>query len=260
MIIIEKIENRFNKYVQNYDPTNARIRLKIEHIKRVAENSKIIAQNLNLSEEQISLATAIGYFHDIGRFEQVRIADTFSDRESGINHGELGAEILFKNNFIREFIEDSKYDEIIKKAVINHNRPKIENNLTEEELLFCKIIRDADKLDIFYTISNEKYSMESIFWYPNFDNEKISKEIIDEFQKKITINYSKIHNNADVIVIFYAYIYDLYFPITKKLLYENKYFEKFTNRIFETFNSKIIHEQANELLKTTLDYLKITFY
>ena len=48
MINIEKIENVFNKYTSNYNSQNERIKLKIDHIKRVANNSKIIAQNLNL--------------------------------------------------------------------------------------------------------------------------------------------------------------------------------------------------------------------
>ena len=82
MIDIQNIANKFEEYVSNYDANNERIKLKIEHIKRVASNSKIIAHNLNLTDEQNNLAIAIGFFHDIGRFEQVRIANTFSDSDS----------------------------------------------------------------------------------------------------------------------------------------------------------------------------------
>lgn len=256
MIDIKNIEKVFDKYISNYDPQNERIKLKIEHIKRVAKNSELIAKNLNLSEEQTNLAIAIGFFHDIGRFEQVRIANTFSDKESHINHGEKSIEALFKDNFIREFIQDDKYDEIIKKAVLNHNRVKIEPNLSEDELLFSKIIRDADKLDIFYTISKEEYSMESIFWYSNFDNSEISNSILEDFFNQTSINYSKITTNADVIAIFYGYIYDLYFGISKKIIYDNKYLEAFTERVYKTFESDKIHEQVKILLNESLNYLK----
>ena len=256
MIDVCKIERKFDEYVLNYDPENERIRLKIEHIKRVANNCKMIAEDLGLDIERINLAIAIGFFHDIGRFEQVRIADTFSDKISGINHGEKGVQVLFENDFIREFIEETKYDEIIKKAVLNHNKPSIENGLLDEELLFCKIIRDADKLDIFYTISEERYSIQSIFWYPEFDCAEIAEDIIQEFKSHISINYSRIHNNGDVIAIFYAYIYDLYFPITKKIIYQNKYLEIFTKRVLNAFSSPKIHSQVKELLSVSLDYLK----
>ena len=256
MIDIIKVSKKFDEYVLNYDPTNPRIKLKIDHIKRVASNSKIISENLKLSEDQKNLAIAIGFFHDIGRFEQVRIANTFSDKESKINHGEMSVTVLFENNFIREFIEDKKYDEIIKKAILNHNKPIIDTNLTDEENLFCKIIRDADKIDIFYTISQEKYSMESIFWYQNFDNYEISEKIIEEFNKKITIDYSLIHTNSDVIAIFYAYLYDLYFSISKDIIKNNKYLEKFTQRVINTFSSPKVQKQTKELLTKALLYLQ----
>lgn len=255
MIDVQRVSKKFDEYVSNYNPENGRVKLKIDHIKRVAKNSEKIAKALNLNEEQTNLAIAIGYFHDIGRFEQVRIADTFSDRDSHINHGEMGVKILFENNLIRDFIPDNKYDEIIKKAVLNHNKPAIESGLPEETLLFCKIIRDADKLDIFYTITQEEYTMKSIFWYPNFDSQEISNEIISDFEKEIPINYSKIKSNADVIVAFYAYIYDLNFPISKKIVYENKYLDKFTDRIYRTFPSKKVCEQTKHILELSNEYL-----
>ena len=258
MINVTGIEKKFDEYVSHYDPTNERVKLKIEHIKRVAQNAKMIAQSLNLSEEKVNLAIAIGYFHDIARFEQIRIANTFSDKESHINHGELGAKVLRENDFIRNFIKEPLYDHIIQKAVINHNRPKIEEGLSDEELLFCKIIRDADKLDIFYTISQDRYSMQSIFWYPQFDAEGISNKILEEFKKEITIDYSLIHTNSDVIVIFYAYIYDLYFPITKKILYQKQYLEAFTQRVIKTFSSPKVHKQTKELLEISQKYLSLT--
>ena len=256
MIDVEKIENEFNKYISNYDPKNERVKLKIDHIKRVAKNSKLIAESLNLTDEQVRLAMAIGFFHDIGRFEQIRIANTFSDKESKINHAGMSVKVLFEDGLIRNFIEKDKYDEIIKKAVMNHNRPKIDSGLNDEELMFSKIIRDADKLDIFYTISDEDYSIESIFWYPEFDESLISDEIIEDFYERHELFYSKIHTNSDVIAAFYAYVFDLYFPITRKLVYENKYLEKFQERVYKTFPSKDLHKQSEELLEYSLKYLK----
>ena len=255
MIDINTIENEFVKYVSNYNPSNERVKLKIEHIRRVAKNAKTIAKNLNLNEEDTNLAIAIGYFHDFGRFEQIKRANTFSDKESGINHGELSVKVLFENNLIRKFIETTEYDNIIKVAILNHNRPTIEENLNEKELLFSKIIRDADKLDIFYTISIPDYSMESIFWYNTWNQEEIDPEIINDFFTTNYIFYSKIKNNADVISIFYAYIFDLYFQISLKIVSEKKYLENFTKRVCNKFNSLNIHYQTNLLLEACNKYL-----
>ena len=55
MIDIENAKRIFQKYVANFNPEDGRIRLKIEHILRVAEYSKKLAENLQLDEEKIKL-------------------------------------------------------------------------------------------------------------------------------------------------------------------------------------------------------------
>ena len=49
MIDIEKANIEFDKYVSQYDANVGRIKLKIDHIKRVANMSRIIAENLHLN-------------------------------------------------------------------------------------------------------------------------------------------------------------------------------------------------------------------
>ena len=142
----------FKEYVKDYNPNDGKIALKISHILRVTQKSRELAEELNLNEEDTDLAELIGLLHDIGRFEQVRIYNTFYDKDS-INHGEYGVKILFEDGLIRKFIKDDSYDEIIKKAILNHNRPRIEEGLSKRELMHAKIIRDADKLDIYYVLT-----------------------------------------------------------------------------------------------------------
>ncbi len=246
MIDIENAKKVFDEYVSNYDPTVGRIKLKIEHIKRVAENIKNIALEQDLDSEQIKLAEIIGLLHDIGRFEQVRLYDTFSDKIS-VNHGEYGVKVLFKDGLINKFKLSEKDKEIVKLAILNHNRDKIQEGLDDEQLLYAKMIRDADKLDIYYTMC--KYDFKDTFWYPDFDCEEISDLIMNEFKNDKKVNYADIKNNADVIVIFYAYVYDLYFETTKNILKEKKYLEKFTEKVCENFKSKKIHTQVKEILE-----------
>lgn len=254
MIDIDHAYEEFRKYVSNYNPENSRIALKIGHIERVAHISRKIAESLNLSEEEIKLAELIGLFHDLGRFEQVRIADTFSDKDSGINHGELSVKVLFEDSLIRNYLKETEYDNIIKIAVRNHNRAFIESNITEKELLFAKIIRDADKLDIFYTITIDEFL--AIFWYDNFDSEKISDTVMHQFENGGLINYADIHTNADMLLAFYAYVYDLNFESSLKHLAENKYLDIFYNRVKENFTSPIVHKQVDHIHNLYKEYLK----
>ena len=116
MIDIENAKKVFNEYVKNFNPEDGRIKLKIEHILRVANYSKQIATNLKLNEEQIQLATLIGLLHDIGRFKQYTEIG-LGDNLEGFDHGDYGAKVLFEEGLIRKFIETNKYDEIIKKSI-----------------------------------------------------------------------------------------------------------------------------------------------
>ena len=237
MIDIDNANIEFDKYVSQFNPNEGRIKLKIDHIKRVALMSRKIAQSLRLNNEQINLAELIGLFHDIGRFKQAQLYNTFNDRIS-VNHAELSVKILFDENLINKFKIEEKYKKVIKLPVLNHNRNKIEENLNEEEILFAKIIRDADKLDIYYTICN--YDFQSIFWYQKFDCKEINELMMKEFIDMHYVDYSRIKTNSDQILIFYAYIFDFYFKYSLKFLKEEKYLEKFTERIYNNFSSEIV--------------------
>lgn len=232
MIDIQKAKRELKKYVSNYDIKNNRIKLKIVHIERTASIAKEIAKKLELGEEDIQLAELIGLLHDIGRFEQVRRYNTFMDKNS-VNHGELGVQILFEENIIRNFIEDNQYDQIIKKAILNHNRDKksIETS-SDKELLHSKIIRDADKTDIIYMLTFE--DKETAWERATIDEEKITDEIYKEFMEDKDINYQKRKTAVDILVSHFAYIYDFNYKCALQIVKENEYFKK----IYQRFNFK----------------------
>ena len=147
IVNLEKAKTEFLKYTENYDLTNENIRRKQGHSIRVMNISKQIAVELNLSDDQIQIAALIGLLHDIARFEQYTQYQTYNDNRS-FDHGDYGVEILNKD--MRKYIKTDKYDKLIKIAIKNHNKFEIEEGLNEEESLFAKIIRDADKIDILY--------------------------------------------------------------------------------------------------------------
>jgi len=129
-INIGKAEKNFLKYTENYDLENDNIKRKQQHSLRVMQISTQIAKGLKLSEEEINLATLIGLLHDIARFEQYTQYKTYRDVDS-IDHGDYGVQILEKD--MRKYIETDQYDEIIKKAIKNHNKYQIEEGLNKTE-------------------------------------------------------------------------------------------------------------------------------
>ena len=255
MIDIIKAKEAFKNYVKNYNLEDKKIALKIAHIERVSQIARNISKSIGLEKEDVELAELIGLLHDIGRFEQIKQYNTFADKDS-INHGEFGIEILFEKGKIRNFISTSKYDEIINKAILNHNRRKIEEGLTKRELLHAKIIRDADKTDILYILTFEEKN--TLYDKEDLSNEKITDEIYQEFMEEKLIDYGKIQSSADKNVVHFAYVFDFYFKYGLRYIYENQYLKKIYKRhIFldeETMRKyNLIYEKAQKFIKDKLE-------
>ena len=253
MINITKAKKEFKKYVEKYDINNPKIKLKVAHIERTSRIAKKIAKSLELQKEDIELAELIGLLHDIGRFEQVKRYGTFVDYLSE-NHAEIGVKILFEEGLIRNFIEDDKYDRIIKLAIINHNRDKkqITKNMSDREKLHVKLIRDSDKTDILYilTFENEKLVWES----ENLEEEKFSDEIYREFIENHDIIYKNRKTHADILIGHFAYAFDFNFDYGLKYVLDNKYYEK----LYKRFNFKDIktNKRFEEVYNITNNYIK----
>ena len=222
-----KARQVLKKYIEKYDFSNPRIKLKAAHIYRVADVSKQIATELKLTKKQIDLAELIGLLHDIGRFEQLRIYDTFSDRES-INHAEMGVKVLKENNFIKEFCNDENYYDIIFTSILNHNKYKIDKTLKGETLLQSKIIRDADKIDILNLLVFE--SFETLFKKKEIINEPITEKVLSTMLegKQIERKYQK--TSMDDWASNLGYIYDINFKPSFKILKEKGYADKIIDR------------------------------
>lgn len=251
LIDITKAKKAFKEYVKNYDPNDKKIKLKIAHIERVSQIAKQLAEKLNLDEEDIKLAELIGLLHDIGRFEQVKRYHTFVDRNS-VNHGELGVKILFEEGLIRNFIEDTKFDEIIKISILNHNKSEIDKDMTERQNLHAKIIRDADKTDILYVLTFE--NKKAVWEKDDLSDDKITDEIYEGFMEKGEIDYQYRKTSADILVSHFAYVYDLNFKETYKIIKENNYYDEIYKRF--VFNDKETMEKYNKIYEKVKQYLE----
>ncbi len=245
MINIEKSKDIFKNYVEKYDRTNPRIALKIAHTYRVTETAKKIAEEMNLSEEQIKLAELIGLLHDIGRFEQLKRYDTFNDSES-INHAEFGASLLEENNFINEFCKDKKSQNIILTAIRNHNKYKIDDTLEGESLLQSKIIRDADKIDILNLMTFEKF--ETLFKKDEIIDEKISEQILKDFFNAKQTNRQYVKTDMDNWTLDIGMIFDINFKPSFKILKEKDYINKIIDRT-KTDEMEQIRKFANNYIE-----------
>ena len=249
----ELAEKSFQEYLKNYDINDGSIALKIKHTYEVVKKSEYIANGLRLNKENIELAKIIALLHDIGRFEQIKEFGEFNDKK--IEHAEFGVKVLFDNSLIRKFIDEDKYDNIIYKAIYNHNKYKIEENLNEKELLQCKIIRDADKLDNFRV--KEKDKLEDMF--PKIYNEKtinyetISEKVYEDFMQHKCIKLEDRKTIIDYWVCVIAFIFDLNFNISLQYVKENNYIDILVNRI--EYKNDTTKQKMEDIRKCAKEYI-----
>lgn len=151
MIDRKHIKDTFIQYTNQYNASDIRVRLKVEHTFHVASISERIAQSLKLSPSDIDLAWILGMFHDIARFEQLKQYDTFIDSQS-VDHAEFGADLLFNSRLIDDYLTPDDFSaerKLMEQAIRLHNKLRLPDDLDERTRMFSQILRDADKIDIF---------------------------------------------------------------------------------------------------------------
>lgn len=236
-ILEKKLEKKFKNYVYKYNMDDSNISCKYYHSLRVKNFSKEIALYEKLSKDDVKLAIIIGILHDYGRFEQWMNYNTYSDVNS-IDHGELAVQLLFDKGDITNFYNKEADYNIIKTAIKYHNKIDIPLSLSNDETMFCKIIRDADKLDIFNLFIENKILFEE-------DNERISENIIDDFYNKKKIDYRDLKSKADKIILDLAMFYDINSKFSYKYIIENKIVERLFEQIEDKEKYKEFFEHVN---------------
>lgn len=249
----KNVINAFAEYVRNYDPSDEKIKLKIDHTYRVAGLCQRIAESLGLSEPDVDIAWLLGMLHDIGRFEQIRRFGTFNDVQS-VDHAEFGADLLFKEGLIRKFAEgyyeecelaepENQEDEqiiknnehhnkdtgLLEMAIRQHNKYRVKEDLTERQRMFCDILRDADKVDIFKV--NADIPMEIIYdvTTEELKNGVITKEVLESFYKKETVLKSVRRSAVDHIVWHISLLFELVYKESYRQAKEQGYVYKLLN-------------------------------
>ncbi|MDM8212973.1 HD domain-containing protein [Enterococcus hirae] len=151
----KKFWTAFDNYLTNFDRSDPKIALKITHTFAVVDCMDYLTAALELPADERELARIIALLHDIGRFAQLARFDSFSDRN--IDHAALGVSELEREPQFQKLLYREKLNaQIIKEAILNHNRYQIDPTIKGPALLYARLIRDADKLDNLRNKQTEK--------------------------------------------------------------------------------------------------------
>lgn len=212
--------NILEKYVrENYDMNNPLIVTKYVHTLMVVRVMCKICEKMELNEHDTKLATYIALFHDLGRFKEVVRQQGFNNLK--FDHGCYSNKILFNDGFIKEFDVDEKDHLLIRKALYYHNKKDLGNDLTEREEFFCRLIRDADRIDIFRVLSFNKNIFEGIS----------SVELLNAFYNNESIDIKDLKTRGDRVLLRFGFIKVFSFPESFEVLKLTGNFDKYVKSI-----------------------------
>lgn len=200
------------------------IALKEEHTSRVCANIRRIAREESLDAGRVALAEAVALFHDIGRFPQYRRYGTFKDSIS-VNHAVLGAELLIQGGVLDKFPRNDQV--IVIQAVRHHNAFAVPAFLDAESAQYLRLVRDADKLDIwrvfleFYRLPEGERASAVSLGFP--DLPACSPEVIAALCRRELVRLAWVKSLNDFKLLQLSWVYDLNFPASFRMLVERDY-------------------------------------
>jgi len=227
----DKLAAWFDNYVAGFygddDYANANFKLKEEHSHRVCGEMLYLADELGLSANQKAIAEVIALLHDVGRFEQFEKYRTYNDVRS-VNHCLLGLEVLACAEVLGGI--DAAERQLIEKAIEYHGLKELPAGLPDDWLLFARLLRDADKLDVLfvvttylkqYTHNPDEFMLEMEF--P--DEPCCSAEVVEAILNEQLIDYSSLRTLNDFKLMQLGWVYDVNFTATLSRIKQRGFLE-----------------------------------
>lgn len=222
-------------FYSSHEEDQKNIMLKVEHTHNVCRNIIEIAKRSSLSDDRTRIAEAIALFHDIGRFSQYAEYKTFRDADS-VSHGRLGSQTLMKENVLRGLPDNEQH--LIIQAVKFHGAYSIPTMMNGDTVFYLKLIRDADKIDIFrvfieyYESPVQERASATAFGVP--DTPECSKVMLScIFNKKIA-SYSDIKTENDFRLMKLSWVFDMHYKESVRLLQERDYMNMIIEKLPQT--------------------------
>ena len=233
--LLSRMHEWMTAYMKSFYSDDAEVQqgilIKEKHTGYVTSNCVELAKFLKLSTHDVQLAEIIGLFHDVGRFRQYSLYKTFNDADSE-DHADLGIKVIGELEFFKELSADDY--ELVKFAIQNHNKKTVAPTDDARKNFFAKIIRDADKLDI-YRVLEPFLAQENADKMPKFIKGKarpdISPDFVENFVTGEQADYRKIRTNGDRKIVRLMWIYDINFSWTMQKIVERGYIEKIVSNL-----------------------------
>ncbi len=200
------------------------IRIKMIHTGYVTAIARELAQHLKLSRHDVQLAEIMGLFHDVGRFRQYSIYKTFNDAQSE-DHADLGLKVLTEEMpYGKELAPED--EDLVRFAIRNHNKKEIEPTDNLRRLVSARLLRDADKLDIYRVLSPYLVpggAQKAPKFIRSDASQLVSEDFIRDFAEGKQADYHRLRTHGDRKLVRLMWVYDINYSWTLRKMVERGY-------------------------------------
>jgi len=206
------------------------INLKREHSQRVQVEIRSLSGELGLSGRDLELAEVMGLLHDIGRFEQFARYRTFRDSRSE-DHAALGVQVLQQHQILADYsVADCS---LILTAIAQHNRASLPGGQSPRQLWFTRLLRDADKLDIWKVVidhyeqsAGTKEAGNGAVELGLPETPGVSAAVYRDLMQRRVVKFDHMHNLNDFKLLQIGWVFDLNFTPSIQRACERGYIDK----------------------------------
>ena len=201
---LQVLSGLYDAYVDTYRGQNGvlppMMQLKLVHTRKVVEAACAIAKGEGFDARTARACAAAALLHDTGRYEQLRVYNTFRDSDS-VDHA------VFSHDIVKEkgWLDGWEDKDAILAAVLYHNRREIPEGLDPLTLACSRTVRDADKLDIFRVLEDQIATTDwrhdaKAFW--NLPTTAAPNPVVAEaIREGRPVDYQNIKSLADFVLI-----------------------------------------------------------
>ncbi|MCU0559938.1 MAG: HD domain-containing protein [Desulfobacterales bacterium] len=188
------------------------LRLKRVHTARVCITIRRLGKALGLPENDLQLVEAAALLHDIGRFPQFARYGTFRDKDS-TDHGRLGLRVINRHGLLSGVTPVERRH--LARAVAFHNAARLPRLADTNSLFLLKLLRDADKLDIWrLVIGHHRHrgrmpKVVNQFEYSG--NGRCSPEVMSAITSGQVVPIEAVRSVCDATLLYISWVFDLNF-------------------------------------------------
>ena len=201
---LQVLRDCYQAYVDTYRGPDGTLpsmmQLKLLHTAKVVDAVRQIASGEGFDARTALVCEAAALLHDTGRYEQLKLYNTFRDSDS-VDHA------VFSHDIVKEkgWLEGWEDKDAILAAVLYHNRREIPKGLDPLTLACSRTVRDADKLDIFRVLEDQIATTDwrhdaKAFW--NLPTTAAPNPVVAEaIREGRPVDYQNIKSLADFVLI-----------------------------------------------------------